>query len=208
MIFVEGHSTDNTYEEIQRVISEYGGALPIRALRQTGKGKADAARLGIQEAGYDIVAILDADLTVPPEMLGRFYSAYCEGHSDFVNGNRLVYPMEGQAMRFMNHLGNVFFAKALSYVLSVRLGDTLCGTKLFSKADYLRFCEWRSDFGEFDPFGDFELLFPAAILGLGIIDVPIVYKKREYGSTNISRFAHGLMLVKMAAVGFLRIKFR
>jgi glycosyltransferase involved in cell wall biosynthesis len=168
----------------------------------------DASRLGLLEAKYDIVTILDADLTMPPEMLGRFYSAYCEGHTDFVNGNRLVYPMEGEAMRFLNRLGNVFFAKAVSYVLSVRLGDTLCGTKMFSKSDYIRFCKWRSDFGDFDPFGDFELLFPAAIMGVGIVDIPVAYKDRTYGSTNISRFRHGLMLLKMVAIGFFRIKVR
>jgi hypothetical protein len=208
IIFVEGHSTDNTWEEIQRVVSEYKGPFSLRTLRQTGKGKMDASRLGLLEAKYDIVTILDADLTMPPEMLGRFYSAYCEGHTDFVNGNRLVYPMEGEAMRFLNRLGNVFFAKAVSYVLSVRLGDTLCGTKMFSKSDYIRFCKWRSDFGDFDPFGDFELLFPAAIMGVGIVDIPVAYKDRTYGSTNISRFRHGLMLLKMVAIGFFRIKVR
>lgn len=208
IIFVEGHSTDNTWEEIQRVVLEYKGPFLVRALKQPGKGKMDALRLGLLEAQYDIVTILDADLTMPPEMLGRFYSAYCEGYADFVNGSRLVYPMEGEAMRFLNRLGNVFFAKAVSYVLSVRLGDTLCGTKLFSKADYIRFCEWRFDFGDYDPFGDFELLFPAAILGVGIVDIPIVYRNRTYGSTNISRFLHGLMLLKMVTIGFFRVKFR
>lgn len=208
IIFVEGHSTDNTWEEIQRVVSAYQGPFSVRALRQTGKGKMDASRLGLLEAKYEIITILDADLTMPPEMLGRFYAAYCQGCADFVNGSRLVYPMEGEAMRFLNRLGNVFFAKAVSYVLSVRLGDTLCGTKLFAKADYIRFCEWRSDFGDFDPFGDFELLYPAAIMGVGIVDIPIAYKDRTYGSTNISRFRHGLMLLKMVAVGFFRIKFR
>ncbi|MGD9289359.1 MAG: glycosyltransferase family 2 protein [Desulfobacterales bacterium] len=208
IIFVEGHSTDNTWDEIQRVVSEYKGPFSLRTLRQTGKGKMDASRLGLLESKYEILTILDADLTMPPEMLGRFYAAYCEGHADFVNGSRLVYPMEGDAMRFLNRLGNIFFAKAVSYVLGVRLGDTLCGTKLFCKADYKRFCEWRSEFGDFDPFGDFELLFPAAILGLGIVDIPIAYRDRTYGSTNISRFRHGLMLLKMVAIGFFRIKSR
>jgi hypothetical protein len=208
IIFVEGHSTDNTWEEIQRVVSEYKGPFSLRTLRQTGQGKMDASRFGLMEAKYEILTILDADLTMPPEMLGRFYSAYCEGHADFVNGSRLVYPMEGEAMRFLNRLGNVFFAKAVSYVLGVRLGDTLCGTKLFAKADYRRFCKWRADFGDFDPFGDFELLFPAAIMGVGIIDIPIAYRDRTYGSTNISRFRHGLMLLRMVTTGFFRIKFQ
>ena len=136
MIFVEGHSTDGTWEEIERVREKWDGqsGLRVRALRQTGSGKSDAVRLGFSEASGEILTILDADLTMPPEVLTRFYEAYCEGLADFVNGTRLVYPMEGEAMRFLNHLGNVFFAKSLSYVLDMPLGDSLCGTKLVSRA--------------------------------------------------------------------------
>jgi glycosyltransferase involved in cell wall biosynthesis len=175
-------------------------------MQQTGKGKSDAVRLGFSKARNDIVTILDADLTMPPEMLERFYDAYCEGLADFVNGSRLTYPMEGNAMRFLNRLGNIFFAKALSFVLGVRLGDSLCGTKLLTRRDYERMCQWRNDFGDFDPFGDFELLFPAATLGLGIIDVPVRYRDRVYGSTNIRRFYHGWILLKMTWTGFYRIR--
>jgi len=143
---------------------------------------------------------------MPPELLGRFFDAYCEGKGDFINGTRLVYPMEGEAMRFLNRLGNIFFAKALSAVLSTRLGDSLCGTKLLSRHDYERIVRWRGDFGDFDPFGDFDLLFPAADLGFGIIDIPIRYRARTYGATNIHRFRHGFLLLRMTLVGLLRIK--
>ena len=139
--------------------------------------------------------------------LTRFYDAYCQGAADFVNGTRLVYPMEGEAMRFLNRLGNVFFAKLLSFVLDVRLGDSLCGTKLVSRRDYERFVRWRSDFGDFDPFGDFELLFPAAVPGTGIIDIPVYYRARTYGTTNIRRFRDGAILFRMSMTGLLRIKF-
>lgn len=206
LIFVEGHSSDQTWEEIQKVQTEYAGKAKIRSIRQTGTGKNDAVRIGFSNAEYDLVTILDADLSVPPELLPRFYDAYLSGKADFINGSRLVYPMEGGAMRFLNWLGNVFFAKMLSWALDTRLGDTLCGTKLMSKHDYDRFTAWRKDFGDFDPFGDFELLFPAAVLGLGIKEVPLRYKARVYGSTNISRFKHGSMLLQMALVGFFRIR--
>jgi hypothetical protein len=206
IIFVEGHSTDGTWEEIQRVAAVWSDRFPLKIMRQTGKGKADAVRLGFEHATGELLTILDADLTMPPELLGRFYEAWCRGLADFVNGNRLVYPMEGEAMKLLNWFGNIFFAKALSYVCGTRLGDSLCGTKLFSRADYLRFRRWNKDFGDFDPFGDFELLFPAATLGLGVVDVPIRYRDREYGSTNIRRFYHGMMLFKMTWVGFLRMK--
>jgi hypothetical protein len=209
VIFVEGHSSDGTWEEIQRVTSVWDGrdGLRVRALQQAGKGKADAVRVGFSTATGDVLTILDADLTMPPEKLTRFYDAYCEGLADFVNGTRLVYPMEGEAMRYLNRLGNVFFAKLLSFVLDVRLGDSLCGTKLVSRRDYDRFVRWRSDFGDFDPFGDFELLFPAAVLGTGIIDIPVYYRARTYGTTNIRRFHDGAILFRMSMTGLLRIKF-
>mgnify|MGYP000024969389 CR=1 FL=1 len=208
VIFIEGHSTDPTWEEIERVRLAYGDKFRILSRQQTGKGKADAVRLGFSMSTMPILTILDADLTMPPEMLSRFYDAYVEGLGDFINGNRLVYPMEGEAMRFLNHLGNIFFAKSLSYVLTTRLGDSLCGTKLLTKHDYARMIAWRSDFGDFDPFGDFELLFPASVLHLGVINIPIRYAARTYGSTNISRFRHGFELLRMTLIGLFRIKLR
>ncbi len=208
IVFVEGHSNDGTWEEIQRVSALYGDRFRIQAWQQTGKGKADAVRLGFSHATQPLLVILDADLTMPPEMLGRFYEAYCHGFGDFINGSRLVYPMEGDAMRFLNRLGNIFFAKMLSAVLDVRIGDSLCGTKLVTRSDYQRMVAWRRDFGDFDPFGDFELLYPAAVLGLGIVDIPIRYLARTYGETNIQRFRHGLLLLKMTWVGLIRIKMR
>jgi len=206
VIFVEGHSNDGTWEEIQRVSGAYADRFRILTLQQTGKGKADAVRLGFSHATQPLLTILDADLTMPPEMLGRFYEAYRDGQGDFVNGTRLVYPMEGDAMRFLNRLGNIFFAKSLSWVLGAHLGDSLCGTKLMAKHDYERFIAWRGDFGDFDPFGDYELLFPAAVLGLGMVDIPVRYLARQYGSTNIRRFRDGFQLLRMTSIGFFRIK--
>lgn len=206
IIFVEGNSTDGTWEEIQRVIQDYSGPYKLKAFQQKGKGKNDAVRVGFANATYDVLTILDADLTMPPELLHRFYDAYRDGHGDFINGNRLSYPMEGEAMKFINHLGNVFFAKALSWVLDSSLGDSLCGTKLLARKDYIRIVAWRERFGDFDPFGDFELLYPAAELGYGIVDVPVAYKARVYGTTNIRRFRDGFKLLKMTAIGFLKIR--
>jgi hypothetical protein len=209
VIFVEGHSSDGTWEEIERVTSQWNGrgSLRVVAFQQQGRGKADAVRLGFSKASGDLLTILDADLTMPPEWLTRFYEAYCQGAADFINGTRLVYPMEGEAMRFLNRLGNMFFARLLSFVLDVPLGDSLCGTKLLSRRDYERFVRWRRDFGDFDPFGDFELLFPAAVLGTGIIDIPVYYRARTYGTTNIRRFRDGAILFRMSMTGLSRIKF-
>lgn len=208
LFFVEGHSTDGTWEEICKTQNEFKNTLDIKAIQQTGKGKCDAVRLGFKQASGELLTILDADLTVPAHNLIRFYEAYINGYGDFINGNRLVYPFEGKAMRFLNLLGNIFFAKALSNVLSIKIGDSLCGSKLLSKSDYTRIESWRNDFGDFDPFGDFELLFGASELGLGVVDLPVKYRDRTYGSTNISRFKHGLQLLKMTLIGFVRVKLK
>lgn len=207
VIYVEGNSTDNTWEEIQRVVTldEYKHFNPV-AMQQPGKGKKDATMTGFNAATKDIVTVLDADLTMPPEAMPRFYEAYRSGQADMVNGTRLMYPMEDEAMRFLNRLGNLFFAKALSQVLDVTFGDSLCGTKLFSRRDHERYLRWLEDFGDFDPFGDFQMLFPSAELCLGTVDVPIVYKARTYGSTNINRFRDGFILLKMTLQGFAKIK--
>ncbi len=206
ILFVEGHSRDGTWEEIQRAARYREGPYRIRSLRQPGEGKADAVRFGFEHASEPLLTILDADLTVPPELLQRFYRAWREGRGDFINGSRLVYPMEGNAMPFLNRLGNIFFAKLLSWLLDARFGDSLCGTKLLARHDYRRIAAWRRDFGELDPFGDFDLLFGASVLALGSVDVPVRYRARAYGTTNIHRFRHGFLLLRMTLAGLARIK--
>ena len=205
-IFVEGGSTDETWLRIQTLADKPPNFMRILALQQKGKGKNDAVRLGLDHAKHEIVTILDADLTMPPELLSRFYEAYCEGLGDFINGNRLLYQMEKDAMRPLNRIGNIFFAKILSWVLDLKIGDSLCGTKMFTLRDYRRIVEWRSQFGDFDPFGDFELLFAASELALGVQDLPIRYLARSYGETQIHRFRDGLKLKRMTLIGFFRIR--
>jgi hypothetical protein len=209
VIFVEGHSSDGTWEEVQRVVAMAGARFKrfkLAGYQQTATGKADAVRFGFSKATHDLVTVLDADMAMPPEMLMRFYNAYCAGLADFINGTRLVYPMEGQAMRFFNRLGSVLFAKALSFGLDTRVTDSMCGTKLLRRDDYARMVRWRQDFGDVDPFGDFELLFPAAILGLGVIDVPVYHRGRQYGAADVGRFRHRMMLLRMLLIGLVRVK--
>jgi ubiquinone/menaquinone biosynthesis C-methylase UbiE len=206
LIFVEGHSKDDTYEAIEREMALHP-ATPSMLLRQTGIGKADAVRLGFSKASGDILMILDADLTVPPEDLPRFYEAIVSGKGEFINGVRLVYPMEEEAMRTLNFLGNKFFSLAFSWMLGQPVKDTLCGTKVLWRRDYELIAANRSYFGDFDPFGDYDLIFGAAKLNLKIVDLPIRYRERTYGTTNISRWKHGLLLMRMVAFAARRIKF-
>ncbi|MCA1659122.1 MAG: bifunctional class I SAM-dependent methyltransferase/glycosyltransferase family 2 protein [Verrucomicrobiaceae bacterium] len=205
IIFVEGNSSDQTWAEIERVKAAYPD-LDIETLRQTGRGKGNAVREGFERANGDILMILDADLTMPPEELPKFYDVLVSGRADFANGVRLVYPMEGQAMRFCNFVANKFFGLAFSWALGQPVKDTLCGTKALFKSDYRRIAANRAHFGEFDPFGDFDLLFGSNHLHLKIADIPIRYRDRTYGETNIRRWSHGLLLLRMLSLAVLKIK--
>jgi SAM-dependent methyltransferase len=206
LIFVEGHSRDDTYAVIEREIAAHPG-ISSRIFRQTGVGKADAVRVGFAEATGEVLMILDADLTVRPEDLPRFYDAICSGKGEFINGVRLVYPMEEQAMKGLNFLGNKLLSLIFSWILGQPLKDTLCGTKVLWRTDYELIAANRAFFGEFDPFGDYDLIFGAAKLNRKIVDLPVRYRERTYGTTNISRWKHGLLLFRMVAVAATKLKF-
>jgi len=206
LIFVEGGSSDNTYEVIQQKIAEHPDK-GYKLFKQTGKGKGDAVRLGFAEATGDVLMILDADLTVPPEDLPRFYEALRNGTGEFINGVRLVYPMQDKAMRFANLIGNKFFSVAFSWLLDQPIKDSLCGTKVMLRSDYQLLAANRAYFGDFDPFGDFDLIFGAAKLNLKIVDLPVRYRERVYGDTNISRWSSGVILLRMVVFAARRIKF-
>jgi ubiquinone/menaquinone biosynthesis C-methylase UbiE len=206
LIFVDGNSTDGTVAAIEKHLRDKT-RKHMRLIHQgDGKGKGDAVRKGFAAATGDVLFILDADLTVPPEDLPKFYAAIAEGKAEFVNGSRLVYPMEGEAMRFLNSLGNKFFGLALSAILEQRLKDTLCGTKVLFRRDYERIAANRAFFGDFDPFGDFDLLFGAAKQNLKIVELPIRYRARTYGETKISRFREGAILGRMTLHALRKFK--
>ena len=206
LIFVEGHSKDDTYKEIEKQIKAHPEKDAL-LMHQEGVGKGDAVRAGFAKASGDALMILDADLTVPPEDLPRFYEALISGKGDFINGVRLVYPMEKHAMRFFNLLGNKVFSLIFSYLLGQPVKDTLCGTKVLWKEDYEKIAANRGYFGDFDPFGDYDLLFGAAKLNLKIVDMPIRYRERTYGTTNIQRWKHGWLLIRMVVFAARRLKF-
>jgi 2-polyprenyl-3-methyl-5-hydroxy-6-metoxy-1,4-benzoquinol methylase len=207
VIFVEGHSTDNTWDTIQQVVAKGHPHFTLKAFQQTGRGKADAVRLGFDQATGDVLMILDADLTVQPEDLPHFFEVIASGRGEFVNGSRLVYPRSGKAMPWLNNLANKFFSLAFSFLLGQTLKDTLCGTKVIRHTDYQQLVRGRTYFGDFDPFGDFDLLFGATKLGLHLVDVPVRYQPRMYGESNIAHVKEGLVLLKMCLYASRKIKF-
>jgi ubiquinone/menaquinone biosynthesis C-methylase UbiE len=206
LIFVEGGSRDDTWGAIEREMRRHPN-VNAALYKQPGKGKGDAVRTGFDRASGEILMILDADLTVPPEDLPRFYDAVRSGAAEFANGVRLVYPMEDHAMRFFNHIGNRFFSFAFSWLLGQRIKDTLCGTKVLGRIHYRQIADNRNYFGDFDPFGDFDLIFGAAKLNLKLVDIPIRYRERTYGETNIQRWRSGVVLLRMVGVAMHRLKF-
>ena len=207
LIFVYGNSADGTLEEIKRVAQKYP-ERSISIYKQKGKGKGDAVRLGFDYAIGDIVMILDADLTMPPEELPKFYYALTENKGECINGSRLVYSMEQKAMPPLNYAANRFFSELFSWLLGQRVKDTLCGTKVLWKEDYQMIARNRAFFGSFDPFGDFDLLFGAAKLHLKLLDVPVHYKNRSYGTTQIRRFYCGWILLAMSFLAMKKFKFK
>lgn len=205
IIFVEGHSEDSTWDEILRVQKLYVDRK-ISALKQPGTGKGDAVRAAFEIASGDVLIILDADLTVPPEDLPKFYDAIASGQGEFINGSRMIYGMEEGAMRFLNRIANHFFAKVFSYLLNQTYTDTLCGTKVLRRTHYQAISMNRTYFGDFDPFGDFDLIFGAAKLNLKVVEIPIRYASRVYGTTQISRFRHGVVLFRMVIFAWRKLK--
>jgi SAM-dependent methyltransferase len=206
LIFVEGHSTDETWAQIERLRATFPERR-IKTLRQSGRGKGNAVRDGFAVAEGELLMILDADLTMPPEELPKFYAAVASGRCEFANGSRLVYPMEKQAMRFLNMIANKTFGLLFSWMLGQHVKDTLCGTKVLRRSDYERVATNRAYFGDFDPFGDFDLLFGADKLNLRIADIPIRYRDRTYGTTNIHRWRHGWLLLRMVLFAARKLKF-
>ncbi|MFQ5991838.1 MAG: glycosyltransferase [Nitrospiraceae bacterium] len=207
VIFVDGSSTDGTVERICEVMARYRGPHTIKLIHQgDGTGKGDAVRKGFEAATGELLMIFDADITVDPEALPKFYNAIADGHGEFVNGSRLVYPMESAAMRWLNLGGNKVFSMLFTWLLEQRLRDTLCGTKVLLKRDYEKIKAGRHYFGDFDPFGDFDLLFGAAKQNLKIVEVPVRYRDRVYGETKIRRFRHGLLLFQMCWIAYKRFR--
>jgi len=206
IIFIEGHSKDNTWEEIHRVAVKYP-QRSITILKQQSRGKGGAVREAFAAATGDLLFILDADLTMPPEQLPKFYEVARSGTAEFVNGVRLVYPMEDEAMQFLNMVANKIFGLTFSWLLGQKIKDTLCGTKVLFREDYEALAKNRAYFGDFDPFGDFDLIFGAAKLNLRLVDLPIRYAARTYGQTNIQRWSHGWLLLRMVVFAARRLKF-
>jgi hypothetical protein len=207
LIFVEGNSRDGTFEEIQRVMALYK-EKNIRIYQQSGRGKGDAVRIGFAHAKGDILMILDADLTVPPEALPKFFDALSMGTGELINGSRLIYGMEPNAMTKASFFSNYGIARLVSWAIGQKITDTLCGTKVLWKKDYEHIAEHRSFFGIQDPYGDFDLLFGAARFNLKIIDLPIHYKQRLYGTTTISRFYDVWFLIWIGWKAVVRLKMR
>ncbi len=194
IILICAESKDNTLE-MGKDISKKKSDLKIKVIEQESKGKAGAVFEALEHTTGELIAILDSDISVEPETLPSFFEIIESGHGDFVNGTRLIYPIENKSMRFLNRLGNKFFKFAVSSVIRNPLSDSLCGTKIFRRSHINRIISWRKDLNNLDPFGDFDFLFSAAYYGEKISEYPVHYKARIYGKTQINRFRDGFKLI-------------
>jgi ubiquinone/menaquinone biosynthesis C-methylase UbiE len=207
IIFVEGNSKDNTLAEIKRVCEKYKNIRNVKYCVQEGKGKKDAVFKGFDMASGDILMILDADLTVQPKELPKFFDAIASGKGEFINGSRFVYPMERESMRFLRSIANKFFGMLFSWMLSHYFKDILCGTKVIAKSDYEKIKKDRAFLGNFDNYGDFDLILGSYRQNLKIVEVPLHYKNRIYGETNIPMWQGGTILLRAALFAMRKIKF-
>ena len=209
IIFVEGHSKDNTVGKIQEMIKKYP-QKDIKLFKQKGIGQGDAFRLGFDEARGDLVCWLEADLTAPPEEIALFWDAYITGKGEYINGSRFIYQMEKDAMPFFNFLGNRFFGNLFTILLGQRFTDTLCGFKAISKKNYIKIRKQIDFFGDFDPFGDFQLIFGAVKNSLKVAEIPVHYQPRQYGEskaygkTFLSFLKHAGLLLRMSWIAFVK----
>lgn len=196
-----GISNDNTLGMAKSLKSDN---FIIKVIEQTSKGKANAVWEACEQSSNDLIAILDADLSVDPEELSSFFELIETKKCDFVNGTRLIYSMEKGSMRFINNFGNRLFQYVVSKIIRLPLTDSLCGTKVFKKNLYEKIKKWQSVVKIKDPFGDFDLLFAAAYSSQKIVEYPIHYRARKYGTTQIRRFKDGFKLIKYLSVSFYK----
>ena len=195
LVVVYGKSKDKT-EEIVLDLENLFPDINIKVLKQSSNGKANAVWEAVEVCDMELIAILDSDQSVDPETLEYFFEILESGNADFVNGTRLIYPMEDKAMRTINTFGNKIFQFLISLVIRQRLTDSLCGTKVFKKSNINKIKIWQDTLSSRDPFGDFDLIFSAAYAGDKILEYPVHYRARVYGETQISRFRDGFKLIK------------
>ena len=206
IIFCDDKSTDQTRSEIERMIREHP-EKKIRLVDGPGVCKSKNVWAGFDAATNDILMILDADLTVMPEELPRFYEAIATNKVEFVNGSRLVYPIPREAMKLTNRAGNVAFSWLFSLLLGQRIKDTLCGTKVLRRSDWLRLRKYVDYWGTSDRWGDYDLLLGAAKLNLKIVDLPVHYQERVAGvskMTKVLQNARIMLSIMLKASGKMR----
>ena len=206
VLFCDDRSTDGTAHEVRRMQELYP-EKNIRLIEGPGICKAENVWTGFRAARGDVLMILDADLTVMPEELPIFLRALVWSRGDFVNGSRLVYPMQENAMKVVNILGNKVFGLLFSFLLDQRIKDTLCGTKVLWRKDWLRMEAHLGSWGIKDVWGDYELLFGASKQHLEIVEVPVHYQERLHGVTKMTRvFANGLRMLRICWHAWYRLE--
>ncbi len=187
IIIVNDGSTDNT-EKIAKKIAKKNKRVQLVSFKKNN-GKGFAVREGIKKSNGKFIAILDADCSVKPKEIKKFFKELEKEKKRIIIGNRFFKKMEKNAMPSLHILGNRFFALLFSIALRQKIHDTLCGTKAFAnesaKKMHLEENSWP----------DFELLFKAKKIGLEIIEVPVTYHARKHGESKMKTFKDSIGLL-------------
>tara|TARA_Y100000991_G_scaffold21165_1_gene13629 strand:- start:29 stop:1120 length:1092 start_codon:yes stop_codon:yes gene_type:complete len=197
IIFVEGNSNDSTYEILKELKENYSDFFKIFLLKQTSTGKKNAVVEGFNISSGETLAIIDSDLTVDINDSIAAIMESTKNENILINCTRTTFPMEKDAMRWANYIGNRIFAIFLSILINKQVADSLCGTKVFSRKFFKLMKNNGSWDSKSDPFGDFTIIFEAANNNIKILNYPVRYYARKSGAPNISRWIDGLKLLKV-----------
>ena len=197
IIFVEGNSKDNTFQMLENLTKEFSKNFKISLLKQTSTGKKNAVVEGFNTSSGDTLAIIDCDFTVDIDDSIDAIMESTKNENILINCSRTTFPMEKDAMRWANYIGNRCFAIFLSILINKPISDSLCGTKVFSRKFFNLMKKNGSWESKSDPFGDFTIIFEAANNNIKILNYPVRYYARRSGAPNISRWLDGIKLLKV-----------
>ncbi len=197
IIFVEGNSKDNTFLMLEKISEDFSKYFKISLLKQTSKGKKNAVVEGFNISSGTTLAIIDSDFTVDIDDSIDAIIESTKNENILINCSRTTFPMEKDAMRWANYIGNRCFAILLSILINKPISDSLCGTKVFSRKFFNLMKQNGSWESKSDPFGDFTIIFEAANNNIKILNYPVRYYARQSGAPNISRWIDGIKLLKV-----------
>ena len=207
-LFGDDNSMDKTIDEIDKLSKKLNNN---KILKYNGPGvcKSENVYKGIELSSGDIIVVYDADLTVDFKDVEFSIDILKNTNADFINCTRMIYPQKDGAMKFSNFIGNSIFANLFSLLFRKKITDTLCGTKIFFKKDWVKIKKNITGLGVKDLWGDFDLLIGAYKNNLKITEVPVTYHERKEDNTKMtSVFLNGIRMLSIVLVAFYKLRLK